>query len=131
MRIIESIDELNELKEKLETEVSIWYPLWVDNDKHPQNTPISFIFIRTLTDKYIVPQQHTDAISLSNEQIAGLLNTAGEKWVNNTAEQWNRLSPYDDHLLSARPRFLQSCLNFDVIKRLKTSRTWLARYAFL
>jgi len=81
MRIIESIDELNELKEKLETEVSIWYPLWVDNDKHPQNTPISFIFIRTLTDKYIVPQQHTDAISLSNEQIAGLLNTAGEKWV--------------------------------------------------
>jgi len=67
MRIIESIDELNELKEKLETD--------------PQNTPISFIFIRTLTDKYIVPQQHTDAISLSNEQIAGLLNTAGEKWV--------------------------------------------------
>jgi hypothetical protein len=81
MRIIESIDELNELKEKLETEVSIWYPLWADNDKHPQNTPISFIFVRTLTDKYIVPQQHTDAISLSNEQIAGLLNTAGEKWV--------------------------------------------------
>jgi len=81
MRIVESIDELNELKEKLETEVSIWYPLWVDNDKHPQNTPISFIFVRTQSDKYIVPQQHTDALSLSNEQIAGLLNTAGEKWV--------------------------------------------------
>ncbi len=30
-----------------------------------------------------------------------------EKWANKTAEQWNRLSPYDDHLLSARPRFLQ------------------------
>ncbi len=81
MRIVESIDELNELKEKLETEVSIWYPLWVDNDKHPQNTPISFIFVKTQSDKYIVPQQHTDALSLSNEQIAGLLNTAGEKWV--------------------------------------------------
>jgi len=24
-----------------------------------------------------------------------------EKWANNTAEQWNRLSPYDDHLRSA------------------------------
>ncbi len=81
MRIVESIDELNELKERLETEVSIWYPLWVDNDKHPQNTPISFIFVKTQSDKYIVPQQHTDALSLSNEQIAGLLNTAGEKWV--------------------------------------------------
>ena len=81
MRIVESIDELNELKGKLETEVSIWYPLWVDNDKHPQNTPISFIFVKTQSDKYILPQQHTDALSLSNEQIAGLLNTAGEKWV--------------------------------------------------
>ncbi len=81
MRIVESIDELNELKERLETEVSIWYPLWVDNDKHPQNTPISFIFVKTQSDKYIVPQQHTDALSLSNEQIAGLLDTAGEKWV--------------------------------------------------
>jgi len=81
MRIVESIGELNELKEKLETEVSIWYPLWVDNDKHPQNTPISFIFVKTQSDKYILPQQHTDALSLSNEQIAGLLNTAGEKWV--------------------------------------------------
>ena len=39
------------------------------------------MYICILTDKYIVPQQHTDALSLSNEQIEGLLNTAGEKWV--------------------------------------------------
>jgi len=81
MRIIESIEELNELKGLLETELSIWYPLWVDNDKHPQNTHISFVFIQTQSDKYIIPQQHTDALSLSNEQINELLNTAGEKWV--------------------------------------------------
>ena len=81
MRIIESIEELNELKVVLETEASIWYPLWVDNEKHPQNTPISFVFIQTQSDKYIIPQQHTDALSLSNEQINQLLNTAGEKWV--------------------------------------------------
>ena len=30
-----------------------------------------------------------------------------EKWANDTAEQWNRLSPYDENLLNARPRFLQ------------------------
>jgi hypothetical protein len=81
MKIVESIGELNELKVLLETEVSIWYPIWVDNDKHPQNTHISFVFVRTLSDKYILPQQHTDAVSLSNEQIESVLNTAGEKWV--------------------------------------------------
>jgi hypothetical protein len=81
MIIVESIDELNELSTKLETEVSIWYPMWVDNDKHPNNTHISFIFVRTQSDKYILPQQHTDALSLSNEQIYGVLNTIGEKWV--------------------------------------------------
>jgi len=81
MIIVESIDELNELSVKLETEASIWYPMWVDNDKHPNNTHISFIFVRTQSDKYILPQQHTDALSLSNEQICGVLNTTGEKWV--------------------------------------------------
>jgi hypothetical protein len=81
MIIVESIDELNELSVKLETEASIWYPMWVDNDKHPNNTHISFIFVRTQSDKYILPQQHTDALLLSNEQICGVLNTIGEKWV--------------------------------------------------
>jgi hypothetical protein len=81
MRIVESIVELNELKGVLETEASTWYPLWVDNDKHPQNTHISFLFVSTQSDKYIIPQQHTDAVSLSNEEIEGVLNTTGEKWV--------------------------------------------------
>ncbi len=81
MIIVESIDELNELSTKLETEASIWYPMWVDNDKHPNNTHISFIFVRTQSDKYVLPQQHTDALSLSNEQIEMVLNTNGQKWV--------------------------------------------------
>jgi hypothetical protein len=81
MIIVESIDELNELSTKLETETSVWYPMWVDNDKHPNNTHISFLFVDTQSDKYLLPQQHTDALSLSNEQICGVLNTAGEKWV--------------------------------------------------
>ena len=81
MIIVESIDELNELSQKLETETSVWYPMWVDNDKHPNNTHISFLFIRTQSDKYILPQQHTDALCFSNYEIEGVLNTAGEKWV--------------------------------------------------
>jgi len=81
MIIVENIEELNKLKDLLENEASVWYPMWVDNDKHPNNTNISFIFVRTLTDRYILPQQHTDSLSLSNEEIGDVLNTAGEKWV--------------------------------------------------
>jgi hypothetical protein len=78
---VENIGELNELKERLENEISIWYPLWVDNDKHPLNTDISFIFVRTVEDRYILPHKHTDALSLSKSLIEGVLNTNGEKWV--------------------------------------------------
>jgi hypothetical protein len=81
IRVIENTGELDGLKNILETEASLWYPMWVDNDKHPRNTHISFILIRTLTDRYILPHQHTDTISLSKSQIEGVLNTKGDKWV--------------------------------------------------
>ena len=81
IKIVENIGELEELMNKLETEVSLWYPMWVDNDKHPRNTHISFILIRTLTDRYILPHQHTDTISLFKSQIEGVLNTNGDKWI--------------------------------------------------
>ncbi len=81
IKIIENIGELDALKERLETEISIWYPLWIDNDKHPLNTDISFIFVRTVEDRYILPHKHTDALSLSKSLIEGVLNTNGEKWV--------------------------------------------------
>jgi hypothetical protein len=81
IRIVENIGEIDELKRILETESSVWYPMWVDNDKHPRNTHISFIFVRTLTDRYILPHQHTDSLSLSKSLIEGILNTKGDKWV--------------------------------------------------
>ena len=81
IRIVENIGEIDELKRILETEPSVWYPIWVDNDKHPRNTHISFIFVRTLMDRYILPHQHTDSLSLSKSLIEGILNTKGDKWV--------------------------------------------------
>ena len=81
MIIVESIDELNELSTKLETETSIWYPLWVDNSKHPLNTSLSLVVIRCSDGLYVLPHKHTDALSLSNEQIETILNTNGQKWV--------------------------------------------------
>ena len=81
IKIVENIGEISELMEKLETESSIWYPLWVDNEKHPQNTHISFLLVQTPTERYILPHQHTDSLSLSKSVIEGILNTTGEKWV--------------------------------------------------
>jgi len=81
IKILENIGEVDELRVKLETEVSLWYPFWVDNDKHPRNTDISFILIRTVEDRYILPHRHTDTLSLSKSVIEGVLNTKGDKWV--------------------------------------------------
>ena len=66
IRIVENIGEIDELKRILETEPSVWYPMWVDNDKHPRNTHISFIFVRTLMDRYILPHLHTDSPRLTH-----------------------------------------------------------------
>jgi len=81
IKIVENIDEISELMEKLKTESSIWYPLWVDNEKHPQNTHISFLLVQTPTERYILSHQHTDSLSLSKSVIEGIINTTGEKWV--------------------------------------------------
>jgi len=81
MNIVESIEEINQLKEKLETEVSIWYPMWVDNSKHPLNTSLSLVVVRCSDGLYILPHTHTDALSLSIEQIETILNTNGQKWI--------------------------------------------------
>jgi hypothetical protein len=112
MIIVESIDELNELSTKLETEASIWYPMWVDNDKHPLNTHISFVFVRCEGNDYILPKQHTDALSLSNEQIQAALNTDGEKWVFQKKK-----------LLQSLPNIHQPMLDVDSSYFLKTAQT--------
>ena len=80
MKVIESVEEVNWLKDKLETEVSIWYPLWVDNTKHPLHTNLSLILVRCLDGLYVLPIQHADALTIKLSHIESIINTAGEKW---------------------------------------------------
>ena len=80
MKVIESVEEVNWLKDKLETEVSIWYPLWVDNSKHPSHTNLSLILVRCLDGLYVLPIQHVDALTIKVSHIESIINTAGEKW---------------------------------------------------
>jgi hypothetical protein len=81
MKVIESIEEVNWLKDKLETEVSIWYPLWVDNSKHPCHTNLSLILVRCLDELYVLPTQHADSLTIKVSDVKSILNTNGKKWV--------------------------------------------------
>ena len=80
MNVIESKDEVVQLLNILKNQTSYWFPMWVDMDKHPMNTTLSFVFVRADND-YILPYQHTDATSLSKEDITNLWENAGEKWI--------------------------------------------------
>jgi hypothetical protein len=81
MKVIESVEEVNWLNDKLETEVSIWYPLWVDNSKHPLHTNLSLIMVRCLDELYVLPTQHADSLTIKVSDVKSILNTNGKKWV--------------------------------------------------
>ena len=112
MNIIETSYELSDFTQSIVGKVSYWFPMWVDNDKHPLNTHISFVFVRCEGNDYILPKQHTDALSLSNEQIEAALNTDGEKWVFQKKK-----------LLQSLPNIHQPLLDVDSSYFLKTAQT--------
>jgi hypothetical protein len=112
MNIIETSYELSDFTQSIVGKVSYWFPMWVDNDKHPLNTHISFVFVRCEGNDYILPKQHTDALSLSNEQIEAALNTDGEKWIFQKKK-----------LLQSLPNIHQPLLDVDSSYFLKTAQT--------
>jgi hypothetical protein len=112
MNIIETSYELSDFTQSIVGKVSYWFPMWVDNDKHPLNTHISFVFVRCEGNDYILPKQHTDALSLSNEQIEQVLNTDGQKWVFQKKK-----------LLQSLPNTHQPLLDVDSSYFLKTAQT--------
>lgn len=81
MKIVETQRELNLLKSILEGSSSIIFPMWIDGERHPNNTVLSFLFVRVGVDDYIVSSQHCDTHSLTKSDIESLMNTAGSKFV--------------------------------------------------
>ena len=80
MHIIESKYELQSFKDNIQGGISYWYPVWVDDSLHPQNTLLSFIFVRGEED-YILPINHGDCNGLNIKDIEDCLDTRGDKWV--------------------------------------------------
>lgn len=81
MKIVETQIELDLLKSTLEEDISIIFPMWIDDELHPNNTVLSFLFVRVGGSDYIVSSQHCDTLSLTKSDIEDMMNTAGDKFV--------------------------------------------------
>ena len=81
MKIVETQTELDQLKSSLESNASIIFPMWIDGELHPNNTVLSFLFVRVEVDDYVVALQHCDTLSLTKSDIEDMMNTNGDKFV--------------------------------------------------
>jgi hypothetical protein len=81
VKIVELENELSELHSKLVLYQSIWFPMWVDWDKHPLNNEVSFIYIWVEGEGYILPFNHVDCLSISHSQFQTLTQNIQPIWV--------------------------------------------------
>jgi hypothetical protein len=81
MKIVEFQNEVDELADRLRGAYSVWYPLWVDVERHPNNNTLSFVFVRVSGEDYILPHKHVDALSLTLDTIRMLWDCYPNKWV--------------------------------------------------
>jgi hypothetical protein len=81
MIIVETLDELQILKENISNKTSYWYPMWTDWDKHPNDNELSFVFIRCDGTDYILSHKHTDTLSIDFRGIEEVFSVNGTKWV--------------------------------------------------
>tara|TARA_R100001443_G_scaffold109514_1_gene120857 strand:+ start:1306 stop:2655 length:1350 start_codon:yes stop_codon:yes gene_type:complete len=77
MRIIESINELEQFKKQLKLSPSFWIPHYADFFKHYVNNSISFIYIYLINEDidYIIPFHHNDCLNLDYEHITDLTSS--------------------------------------------------------
>ena len=66
MLIIENEQELQKVKDSLQSGASFWIPMYSDPYLHFMNNRISFIYIYSIIDDldYIVPFNHKDCFNL-------------------------------------------------------------------
>ena len=74
MLIIEKEQELQKVKELLQSGDSFWIPMYSDPYKHVMNNKISFIYIYSITNDidYILPFNHKDCFNLNIEHLNDL-----------------------------------------------------------
>lgn len=70
MKIVEFEDEIRELHSKLKQTQSVWFPIWVDWDRHSLNNEVSFIYVVVGEDEYILPFNHVDCLSIPISTIS-------------------------------------------------------------
>ena len=81
MIIVETLNELQILKQNISNKTSYWYPMWIDWDRHPNDNELSFVFIRCDGTDYILSHKHTDTLSIDFRGIEEVFSVNGTKWV--------------------------------------------------
>jgi hypothetical protein len=95
MYIVETNQELSELKEFISGKSSYWFPMWSDFDLHPLNNSLSFIFIYCDGREYVLPYNHIDTLSIDLGGIVEVISSEGCKWVFQTKKLLHSLKTYD------------------------------------
>ena len=81
MNIVETRDELLALTELVSNHDSIWFVMWLDLEKHPRNSNISFISIKVKNEFYVVGLDHVDLLCFDKSDLDDLFNTSGDKYI--------------------------------------------------
>jgi len=66
MVIVELDHEKSQFIDQWISEPSLIYPIWVDTERHPMNTDVSFLYVRfENNNEYILPFNHNDCMPLT------------------------------------------------------------------
>lgn len=81
MKIVESHEELSKLVDIVSDRESHWFVMWVDSEKHPLNTHISFISIQVQGEVHVVGLDHVDLICFDTDELSDLFATDSPKYI--------------------------------------------------
>lgn len=81
VKFVETKEELTELVELVSNHESKWFVMWVDYNKHPLNTDISFISISVKEQFYVIGLNHVDLLCFDIDELQPLFDTNTEKYV--------------------------------------------------
>jgi len=103
MIIVENQQEKDKFLEYWNNEESTIVPIWEDLEKHPMNNGVSFLYVRFLTQDFILPYNHNDCEKLEID-----LSTSNKsKWI------WNKKGFLQTQIEISNLKDIQTALYFE------------------
>ena len=97
VKILELKEEIQSLYSLLNEQESVWFPVWIDHEKHPVTNDLSFIYIRVGNDDYLLPVSHSETIGADKRVVSMLISNGKPKWMFQTKRFLHSLDKNDDY----------------------------------